>query len=455
MAGINLNTVPAQLEAVRPILAQLYDTSDEVVNMLMKGSKETVTNISRYLYRIPLQLYRGGTFAKYSAAGGSIPRGTGMKLSSLQAGYIYSILMFEVLDEAQDLSKNPKQSVVDVMAKTLADAMDVARVHNNIHFFQDGTGALTNASSACPSSTTLTFAATTDRVDVRRLMPGMVVDLWTVTGAAGVIRANGPYTIDAVDYVNKTVTFLTAPTSMASGDLIVVANVDEYGPAYPISFTAGWPATSALTTEAGLTNDSFRHGLYYSHNPTISNYYLGQLKSTIPQLQPVFINAAGSASLAHAHGLQIKDKIVQARDESVLKGLRGIFPMSQRAQAVEIGTTIVNRVITGDQVGNIIDLMPKNTGYGDQFTFCDIPCIVSKRAETNRVDFVNPANWTRVEVFPLRPYEKNGRTVFEGRDTNGQLAAYSQFGFQEASDFACLDPGAEAFIYNLVVPENY
>src|SRR5687767_1763213 len=114
-----LDTVQAQLEQVSPIIQEIYETSDQI-SALIKRNAKNITALSRYLYRFVLEQFPGGTFAKYSANEGTLPKGTGMLLTSLQAGFFYSMLMFRVSDEQVDLSSSTKQSVVDVMAKTLA-----------------------------------------------------------------------------------------------------------------------------------------------------------------------------------------------------------------------------------------------------------------------------------------------------------------------------------------------
>lgn len=460
MAADVVNTVAAQLESVRSILVTLHETSDEI-SKLFKKNADNVEGVTRYLYRIPLELYMGGTFRKYSANGGSLGTGSGMKLSSLQAGYFYSITMFRVTDEQVDLSKNTKESVVNVMSKTLAGGMLEAAVTDDQGLHTDGTGELTAPCSSITNTNSMTFAAATDMIGIRRLREGMAVDVWTYDGATK--RAAGtaaPIKIETIDYSTKTVVFdqnvtaLSAGNGTTTGDLITFYDLDVYGPATLTSFSAGWPATGALTTTGGLTNDSFRHGLYYAHNFDSSNYYLGKQKSSIPQLNPTQI-AAGGAELTWQHGFAGKDAIRQRRNGDVADGLIGIFPMAQRLVVFDHGVSIATKPLTGDQFGTNVDVTPQNNGYGETFNYCDMKCYVDKRQYNDRVDFVNLKNWGRAEVFPLRPYDSGGKTVFEGRASTGSVAAFKEFGFHAAYDHVCYDPGAEFAITGASVPSNY
>lgn len=454
MASV-VDTVAAQLEQVRPILQEIFETSDQISSLFKKNSKN-VQNLSRYLYRIPLQQFRGGTFKKYSANEGSLGKGTGMLLTSLQAGYFYSIMMFRVTDEQVDLSQNTKQSVVDVMAKTLADGMMEAGINDDIALHNDGTGELTNPSDTLPAANQLTFNTAGDTLGVSRLREGMACDIWSSTGATKRtgFSVGAPLIINTIDYSSNTVTFNQNVSDMIATDLIAFYDLDVYGPATLTSFSAGWPATGALTTAGGLTNDSFRHGLYYAHDFNNSNYYLGKQKSALPQIQPTKIDGNGQA-LQWSHGFAMLDKIRKRRSPDVAKGMTWIFPLAQRQVVFEEGVSIATKLLQGDSFGKSIDLTPTNQNYSDTFNYVDNIAYVSKRQYNDRIDAVNLKNWARAEVFPLRPYEKQGKTVFEGRASSGLLAAYSEFGFHAAYDFVCYDPGAEGAVINLQVPANY
>jgi hypothetical protein len=456
-----VNTTQAQLEQVRPILAEVFESSDQVSSLFKKNSKN-VENLSRYLYRIPLQQYRGGAFTKYSANGGSLGQGSGMKITSLQAGYFYSILMFRVTDEQVDLSQSTKQSVVNVMSKTLSDGMIEAAIMDDIALHGDGTGELTNVVSSASSDTiahtplALTFNTAGDTLGIRKLREGMVCDIWSQDGATKRTGITGGtlLNIETIDYATNKVTFNQDVSDAVVGDLIAFAGMDSYGPSTLVSFTSGWPATSALTTTGGLTNDSFRHGLYYAHDFNNSNYYLGKQKSALPQIAPTKIDA-NKQQLQFWHGFALQDKIRVRRSNDDAKNLTGIFPLSQRQTVFELGVSIATKPLSGEQFGKSVDLLPSNSQYQDTFNYCNMTCYVSKRQFNDRIDFVNLKNWGRAEVHPLRPYEKQGRTVFEGRNSSGNITAFSEFGFHAGYDFVSFDPGKEGAVTNLSVPASY
>lgn len=450
MAVSVIDVVGAQIEKVDKKLTPIFESSSEVASMFKKLNKEAVT-VSRYLYRMPLQQWRGGNFHKYNADGGSLGIGTGMQITSLEAGYITTVRSYRVTDEERETSETSAQSIVNVFEKTLADAMTEAQVDDDITLHGDGTGILTNQSSAV-TSTTMTFATSTDTLGINRLREGMCVDVWDATGAtkrAG--AASVPTYITNIDYDNKVVTLSQAITSITATDILAFPNLDVYGPSTLVSFSSTWPG-GALTNGPGLTGDSFRHGIYYMNDVTTSNYYLTKLKSTYSQLLANRVNAS-SNTFTFGMVLQGLDKVTQRRDKDSTQGLRGITHMKQRQAIFQIGVNISNIWLKpGESNGKMPDMMPNNIKYTDIFYLCGVPTMISKRQYTDRIDFINPSTVGRVETHPLRFKEVGGKKVFEVRGSDGTISASTEFHLEQASDWAGADPGCGVYIDSLAVP---
>lgn len=452
MAVSVTDVVQAQIERVRQKLQPIFESSSEVASMIKKAGGDKV-DVSRYLYRIPLQLYRGGNFHKYNADGGSLGIGTGMSVSSLQAGYITTVRSYRVTDEESDTSATTAQSVVNVFNKTLADAMTESQIDDDITLHTDGTGILTNPSSASNGSTTLTFAGATDTLGINRLREGMCVDIWDTTGATKRAPSSGtaPTFITAIDYTGLVVTLSQSIAALASTDILTFPNLDIYGPSTLTSFSSTWPG-GGLTNGPGLTGDSFRHGVYYVNDATSSNYYLGKLKSTVPQLLATHISASG-ATFSFGTVLAGLDAITQRRDKTATQGIRGIAHMKQREAIFQIGVNISNIFLKpGDSQGKMPDLMPNNISYTDLFYLCGIPTMVSKRQFQDRIDFINPSIWGRVQTHDVRFKTVTGRNVFEVRGSDGTISASREFHIEQAFDFVSYDSGCGFFVDTLKVP---
>src|SRR5262245_1308216 len=154
-----LDVTSAQLEVVEREMQTIFEESQQLSGRIRKS--ERVQQISRYLYRIPFMKFRGGNFHKISANNSSLGKGTGMQLSNFEAGYITAIRWYRVTREQMNTTQNKKQSIIDVLGETVGHAMEDALIDDDVVLHTDGTGILTNASSA-QTTTTLTFAGPTD-----------------------------------------------------------------------------------------------------------------------------------------------------------------------------------------------------------------------------------------------------------------------------------------------------
>lgn len=447
-----LDTIPAQLEVVRTELEIIFEQSDQIAARVKKSGK--VQQISRYLWRLPLKQFNGGNFSKFSGNGGSLGNGTSQKLSNLNAGYFYSILMFQLNAEQLDTSQNSNQSVVNILSDLLANAMIEASVLDDIAFHQTGTGILTNSSSAS-SSTTLTFAGATDFLGVNMLREGMCVDVWDTTGATKRTAGTGdPIIINSIDYDGKVVTFNQSVTGITTGDIIAFRGMTTYGPSTLTSFSSAYPGTVGALS-GGIGGDSFRHGYRYMTDTTNSNYFYGKQKSTFgSQMTAVRVNAQ-SQPLEWDHVHRVIAKIIQKRDKDAWKKLRGIAHTAQRAAAFNLGMAISTKLITGSTLGQSIDLLPSNMGYDEEFNLGNIPCDVSKRQDRSRIDFLNYDKIMRAQLFDTRYYDVGGRTTFEGRGSDGTIQAYIQFGIEQAYDFVSPDAGGFGVIDSLALPPSW
>ncbi len=448
-----LSTTATQLERVRKTIVELYTDSDQLAGKIGKAKGDRV-KVSRYLYRIPLELYLGGNFHKINMDGGAMGTGTGMANTYVTAGFISTARSYIVTDEQASTTASQEQSNINVLARQLAKAARQAQVDDDITLHTDGTGKLTGNSSATNGTTTYTFAGATDSLGINRLVQGMTVDAWDSTGAnkrAG--AASVPTTITNIDYSTNTVTLSQAITTATAGDLLAFPDLDVYGPATLVSFSSTWPG-GGLTNGPGLTGDSFRHGIYYANDYTSSNYYLGRLKSTISQLLPSRVDGSSSA-ITFDMVLKGLDLITQRRDPDVMKGLMGIYHMKQRRMLFGQGVNISNwnRGQTSDKMP---DLMPSNISYDATFDTCGVACMVDLRQYNDRVDYLNFNLWGRAETDDpggSLHFKKTGNMgpVFPVFDGNGSMTTQVQFHLVSEFDFVSYDPGIGLIIDQLLV----
>lgn len=451
MATSIIDTVSSNLEKVHSKVEEWFESTDSIYRLI--GTKGPIEKVSRYMFRVPFMQYIGGQFRKYSANGGPLGSGTGMKLSHFTGAYFYSTYNCRVTQEQMDIS-GPDQSVINVFSTQLSRAILEAQVYADITLHQNGTGFLTNGASAIAAGppATMTFAAATDYLDVSMLREGMCVDVWNNAGSTKRAPATAaPLIIVSINYNSGLITFdqgITGLSAAGGGDRVAFRDMDIYGPASLTSFSSTWPDR---TVAGGIGGDSFRHGFPYVNDVTTSNYYGGVLKSTVPQIMPTRVNAS-SAAITFSMGLDMLDGIRKRRDPELVRGLIGITSMKQRKAIQNLGVTIANKYISGDQFGKSVDLQPSNHQYGDITEFCGIPLHTSKRQDASRLDFVNPATWMRAQVKDASFYDTGKGTVHEVRDGDGGIVAAVEFYMTQAFDWVCLDPGAGGYIDALAIP---
>ncbi len=442
----------AQIETLEKEMQILFEESDNVSAKVKKSSK--VKTVSRYLYRIPHMLYRGGALHKISANNSSLGKGTGMVLGHLTAGYITTARAYRFTREQENTSGSTAQSTIDVVAETVAHAIEDAGVDDDIALHTDGTGILTNASSA-QTTTVLTFAGATDTLGVNRLREGMVVDVWKSDLTVDLSVAMSNVTITAIDYTAKTVTLDQAVTGANSQtNVLTIQGLETYGPATPTAASSTWPDK---TVAGGLGGDSYRHGMGYVHSVTGTDYYLGKLRSSVPQLNSNRVNAS-NGGITFDHGQLMIDQLIQRRSVNNGDGLFGVTHMSQRAAIQKLGTTINNVFIDrgATDAGKSKDLLPTNHAYDDTPLFCGIPLLISKRQDKAKIDFIYSPGWFRAELHPIRFYtDRGGNKFFEGRGTDGTVQTFTEFFVEASYDMGSMDPGRDGVIDTLAIPTGW
>lgn len=436
------DVLQAQIEKVRSKVQELFETTDTVAALIKKGGE--AETISEKLYRIPVITRRGGSFRSFNADGGDMGSGSGLAVTNLEAGFIYSDYAVELSTKAMDETAKGEQSVINAFAYNFKNAMKELQAIDDIVFHTDGSGKLTNASSATgtwgSSLTTYTFAGSTDYVGVSRLRPGMIVGVFN---SGGTTRRTGTaatteFQIDHVDTLNKVVYLNDTVGSAASTDILAIAGLS----ATLASFQSTWP----------LSGDSFRHGLYYFNDANTSNYLLGQLKSNVTEL--LANNVAANGALAHVHGLILQDQIINRRNQEVYQGLIGLSHPAQRTAVYQIGVALSEWMRT-KQTEGMIDVMPSGVQYSDTFPFVGLTFKLDKREDKSRMDIILPKLWGRAMLHETKFHDVGGRTIFEGRTSSGTLKASQIFYLKQAFDYYCVDAGSQGYVSGLTVPTGY
>jgi hypothetical protein len=433
--GSNTQTYAAQMERVRPKLAEIFETGQSVARRVIK--KMDPSKISTWTagsgavlgFRIPLEQYRGGDFGTFSLDNGDLGSGSMMTLQYMTIAYFPLRLNYLVPALARMATQTSAQSTVQVFKKTMKDAMNEFVAYEDCLAHTQGDGILATGigTGSAPSGTNPVYTVEPN-FKGQRLRLYQIVDIYSNDGT--VQRGTG-LRVTAVDNVAGTVTMTGSVTSPTNADNIAVAGMS-----------------------APLAVGSNRLGIYTYQSSASSGSILGLSKTTVPEL--VTPNVTASASLAPAQALLLKDYLIQRRDSDQISGLLGISHQAQRAAAFFTGDSINEYQMRESKVPTIIDRVPENTGPDDDFTFGTVKHLLSKRANRSRIDWLQTKNWGRVNLEELDYYKtSDGRYIFENRTSTGTVATADFFSLVSTDNVYNADPGCGGIIQSLTLPTGY
>lgn len=433
------DVVNAHIEKVNPNVPALYEKTSKLFSLFKASGQEEM--ISEKLYRLSLKIRQGGNYGLVDRNAGTMNNGSGPVVEKMTAGYKSVELGFELGDQSIFTSDSAEKSRLNTLEDVLSNAIEEMQVYDDIAFHQDGTGKLTNAASS-GGTATLVFNSSTDTLKTGLLREGMHCRIYDASGSDFMASDNQ---IKSIDPSTHTVTFVSNLSEAgAVGDYLVITGITTNPPA---SFSANYPATS-------LTADDFIHGLYYFNDYTSSNYVLGLLKSTYPQLMPVAIDADGN-SLTFEFIQRVLDGLMTKRNEEDMGGLIGIAHMAQRSVILQQSSQIVSKFVQDSKIGSSVDLQPSNNTYSSTFDACGLTFHPDKRQRRDRIDIVNPSKWGRAVAEKLGFYKKGGTYLFEGRASTGALKASTIIKLVQTYDNFSTDPGIGGVIYDLAIPTGY
>ena len=446
----------SMIENVRSVIEEHFENQNPTISGRIQSSSK-VEQISRYLYRAPFERQPGGIFGKYNPDGGAFHLGSSLDMLHLTAGYVPSQLSYRATQEQIKSTENREVAVTPYLARQMASATRTFQIMLDIAFFGSGTGVLTDSSSAITGTSGLTLG--TGNLGVSRLRQGMGVDVWDVNLSTkrSPASAASPLYIVSIDYANRKVVLNQNVTGLTQGDVLAFKGLDSTfsagSPAALTSFAAGWPtAPGSQTANQVLGGDSYMHGMYYAHDAITTNYFLGQLKSTVPTL--LSENVAVNGAITFSHGKQLLDQLATRWDESVTAGIEFIFHPTQARQVWEIGAAISNVYVAGaNKLGSIPDLGDPKTQSGETFSYCGKTAHIWKRQDPTRVDAIRFQDWGRTQAWPFQLYDQfDGRKFIQGYDSDGRPTTYIEWVHTYAADWICFNPGKSGYLSGLTVP---
>lgn len=445
----NTATASLQLEKVRSRLPLLFERDNKNA-FFPKIEKKEVEVISKRDMRVPFQMAPGGYFGFYNPDGGGLGRGSGPVFKHALVNTVNLRYAVEWTQLADWATNGGRKAIAQGVKKTVADAMAEFRKCVDSLSMTDGTGVLGTVSAVSSSTsggdTLWTITLNTDGFGAKLIRPGQKVSNYNSTasalsdvnhtpavalntaanGKAGEVAFYDPASkIIKIWYKTQAATAITAGTKVVVEGLTGDLRTDQVANAIPVSL----------------------QGVPYHHSDASTGYWQGLDRSLYPQIRSNRVNAGGGLALPFPRLAlnKIGDRLgADAMDKSF-----SAFCHPCQAQAYE----------EMGQLVSIINKSAKDEGldlyFSDSMQMAGAPLVKNFSWDRKRIDFTSLKSWGRAELKPIDTYEVQGRTIFEGRDTDGSVATYQMSYIVGSFQLFNENPAEAAFIDGLTVPTGY
>lgn len=424
--------LPLYLVARQSPFAKLFEKANPKHN-ISTWSAGTVGSGGVAAWRIPVEVYRGGDFGPVSLDAGDAGTGSMMATQFMTLPFYATDTAYFIPYQAQQATKTAQQAIVNVLTKSIGEAIDETGIYNEISLFQSGNGVLATGSGVgSPAGTNPTYNLESSQFGFIRFRgQNQLVDVWNSTLTTQKL-AGGRISSIGQSFSNPTVSITGTVTGGA-------ANTDV------ITFPYG------ANPPASLSNSSFRSGIYTYNTTNTSGSLNGLAYSTVYELATCQINGGGGL-ITPTMVFAGKEIMYQRRDEDALNGLVGVCHTAQRASWYFLGITVANQFVRPGESLKSIDMAGQGTKQSDTFEIADIKHYCSRYADRSRIDWLVPKNFGRVQLAPLQFLSNpdGGQRVFEARNpATGNVAFAWQFYVVNTENLYSVDPGAALVIYNL------
>lgn len=410
-----------EIEKVRPIVKSAFDYDYLFYGFLKKKKPEVISNRDM---RVPLRLRPGGKFRHFNPDGGNLGRGSGISYDKGVIGVQHLLEAVEWTDLSEWSTDDQRKAVLNSFKDGLANALDELQRNVDSICMTDGTGVLgtvtTYAVAGGPGGTSDLLTMATDGFRAHLFRFDMDVNIYNAALSTNRTLGSERTIVFHDPTANQIAISPTLTTGIAT-DKVVVSGV------------SATPPVSVL-------------GVPYHHSNASTGTWLGLPRATTPEIRANRVAAGGVLALPHAR-LAI-NKIGDRVGKAALKKRLTAWTHPAQSQAYEELA----------QLATSLQQMPAGKGidmyYGDNQQLAGAPVKTSYSWDRTRIDFIGDA-WGRAEMKSVDFYKKNGKYIFEGRGTDGGIAAYSLC-------YPCLsfniymdNPAEGSYIDTLAIPAGY
>lgn len=409
-----------EIEKVRPVVKSAFDQDYLFYGFLKKKKPEVIS--SRDM-RIPLRLRAGGKFRHYNPDGGNLGRGSAASYDKGVIGVQHLLQAFEWTDLSEWSTDDQRKAVLNTFKDNLALALEELQRNVDSICMTDGTGVLGtittySVGTGVGGADVLTMA--TDGFRIHLVRPDQDINIYNAALSTN-RTAGAERTITLVDPGTNTIQVLPSLATGVATDKVVISGV------------SATPPVSVL-------------GVPYHHSNASTGTWLGLNRANVPEIRANRVAAGGVLALPHAR-LAI-NKVGDRLGKGALKKRLTAWTHPAQTQAYEELAQLATS-LQQMPAGKSIDMY-----YGDNMQLAGAPVKTSFSWDRTRIDFIGDA-WGRAEMKSADFYKKNGKYIFEGRGSDGGVAAYSM-AYPCVSFNVYIDNPAEGtYIDTLSIPAGY
>lgn len=408
-----------EIEKIRKVVKSAFDTEYTFWGWLKKKPVEVISNRDM---KAPIRLKPGGKFRHYNPDGGNYGRGSGPFFDKAVMSVQHLLEAVEWTDLSDMATDDERKAVLNTFKDNLANAMDEMQRNLEALLMGDGTGVLGTITTYTVGGGTgggdrLVF--NTDGFRAKLLRDDMDLNVY----AANLLTNRTPgaeRTVVFYDGPNNTVDISPSLATGIATDKVVVSGL------------TATPPVSVL-------------GVQYHQSNASTGTWLGFSRSATPQIRANRVAAGGVLALPHAR-LAV-NKITDRLGKGKLKRLTAWTHPAQAAAYEELAqlSTMLMKMPSGGK----IDMY-----YGEDMQLAGVPLKLSNMWDRTRIDFIGD-NFYRAEMRGLDFIKKNGHYIFDGRGSDGGLAAYNLIYPAISFNLGNDNPAEGAYIDTLSVPTGY
>ena len=390
--------------------------------------KGEVEQIGERNFRVPTKLTFGGRAGTYDPQMGDMGRGSSPTGTVMIQSYFNARLNFEFDALQIKATQSKKTAIQNPFLQTVADGFREFMLYWDKWIHSNGTAQLATA-NAYSNTSGVTVYTLTSNFGAALLRRGQFVNVYDSTFTT--LKSAGTLFINGLATRARQIVLSGVVPNAAATDIICFEGVSGPSPAGPRGLQY-WISSATSGTTAGINRATELQIISKSVNANNGAY--------TPEMV-----------MASYH------QVLSDRGE-VATGLMGLVAPPQQAQ-VYSNVMAIQIYDLAKSEAQAVDRLPALKGK-KSFMWGDMPHYVDIHQDTTRADYVLPSYFGTARLAPTDFFMTPGKTGEQARfftlyGGSGAPASGVWFSLTKDEDLYNIDPGAQAYTYNLPLPTLY